>query len=344
MKRLGFIYEKIYEVDNIREALHFASKGKKNKRVVKKILDNEGYYVEKIHIMLKKKTFVPFEPKGEMMGDGINQKQREIFKPKFYPDQIIHWAIILQLRPIIMRGMYKWSCASIPGRGTHYAKDRVEKWLRNDIKGTKWCLQLDIEKYYPNIDKEKLKDKFRNIIKCKDTLNILNDIVDSHDKGLPIGNYTSQWFANFYLQGIDHFIKEVLKVKYYARYMDDLVLLHPNKKELRKMFLRLKEELNKLGLEVKGNYQIFNIDKRPLNFVGFIMNHKHTYIRKKITKRARRKALRFDKNSTLKGAYSLTSYYGWYMNSDSYILKRIYFSDIIKKIKEIIKNESRKTL
>ena len=113
---------------------------------------------------------------------------------------------------------------------------------------------------------------------------------------------------------------------------------------LRKMFIKIKEMLFLLGLEVKDNYQIFNINKRPLNFVGFMMNHKHTYIRKKITKRARRKALRFDKNSTLKGAYSLMSYHGWYVNSDSYVLKRKYFSNIIKKIKEIIKNESRKTL
>lgn len=341
MKRIGFIYDKIYEIDNIKLALHNASRGKTKKRSVKKILDNEEYYVNEIQKMLKDKTFKPSKYFESIIVDGLTKKQRVIHKPKFYPDQIIHWALILKIKDLLMRGMYKWSCASIPKRGAHYAKDRTQKWLREDVKGTKWCLKLDIKKYYPNINKELLKIKFTKIIKCCDTLNLINLIIDSHDKGLPIGNYTSQWFANFNLQDVDHYVKETLKVPYYIRYMDDLVLLHRNKKELRKAFILLSGVLHDMGLEVKSNYQLFNIDKRSLDFAGFVMNHRKTFIRKRITKRARRKALRFPQNMTIQSAHSLMSYYGWYLHSDSHLLKLKYYKDIIKNIKELIANESR---
>lgn len=344
MKRVGFIYDKICEIDNIKLALHNASRGKTRKRSVKKILDNEEYYVNGIHKMLKNKTFMPSKYLESTIVDGLTKKQRVIHKPKFYPDQIVHWALILKIKDLLMRGMYKWSCASIPNRGTHYAKDRTQKWLREDKKGTKWCLKLDIKKYYPNINKELLKTKFERIIKCRDTLNLINLIIDSHDKGLPIGNYTSQWFANFNLQDVDHYVKETLKIPYYIRYMDDLVLLHRNKKELRKAFNSLSEMLNSMGLEIKGNYQLFNIDKRSLDFVGFVMNHNKTFIRKRITKRARRKALRFPKNMNLKEAHALISYYGWYLHSDSHPLNLMYYKGITNNIKEIIANESRKKL
>lgn len=344
MKRKGFIYDGICDLENIKLALKNASKGKTQKRSVKKILDNEDYYCRKIQKMLKEKTFKPSKYYKSTIVDGLNKKQRVIHKPKFYPDQIVHWSLIIQIKDLMLRGMYKWNCASIPERGTHYAKNRTQKWLREDKKGTKWCLKLDIRKYYPNINKDLLKTKFTKIIKCQDTLNLINVIIESHDKGLPIGNYTSQWFANFYLQDVDHFIKEKLKIKYYIRYMDDLVLLHSNKKELRKAFNSLRKMLNDMGLEIKGNYQLFNIDKCSLDFVGFVMNHEKTFIRKRITKRARRKALRFRQKITIQSAHSLMSYYGWYVNSDSYPLKIKYYNSIMKTIKETIKNESRKKL
>lgn len=335
MKREGYIYEKIYNKDNIRLAIHNASKRKKKMRIVRKVLENEDYYINEIHEMLKNKTYTPSKYAISIIRDGSNKKERMIHKPKFYPDQVIHWAMMLQTEHLFKRGMYKWTGASIKGRGQIYVKRRVEKWVKKDIKNTKYCLKLDIRKYYQSIDKGILKLKIRTIIKCRDTLQLFDKIVDSLESGIPIGNYTSQWFANFYLQELDHFIKERLKIKYYIRYMDDLVLLHPNKKELRKSLFAIRVELSKLGLDIKYNYQLFPIDKRPLDFVGYVFTRDKTFVRKRITLQAKRKSAKWDKNKNIKNARTLTSYYGHYKHSDSYPLFKKHFKDFKKIKKEI---------
>lgn len=234
-----------------------------------------------------------------------------------------------------MRGMYHWNCASIPKRGIHYAKKACEKWIRNDIKNTKYCLKLDIEKFYPSINQDVLKSKFRKIIKDKDTLWLIDSIIDSHGKGLPIGNYTSQWFANFYLQDLDHFITEKLQVKHMARYMDDIVIFHSNKRKLKYVFTSIEKELKNYGLTIKNNWQIFNLDYRSLDFCGFVYTRDKTFIRKRITRNMRRTWYRFNKSHTQKKARRMLSYYGWVKHSNSYVLYKKYFN--LKLLKEMSK-------
>jgi len=335
MKRIGFIYEKVYDKNNIRNAIYNASKGKKKKRMVKWVLANEGKVIETVHEMLKNKTYIPSKYFESRIVDGLSKKERKIYKPKFYPDQIIHWSLMLQIDFVIKRGMYKWSCASVPKRGQHYAKNRVEKWIRNDFKNTKYILKLDMKKYYPSINLELLKAKFRKLIKDDDVLLLIDSIIDSHNKGLPIGNYTSQWFANFYLQDIDHFIKEKLKAKYYVRYMDDLVIFGSNKRKLRKLFMALKEKCIEEKLTIKGDWQIFNSQKRYLDFCGFVFTREKTFIRKRITRNMRRKYFKFNKNPTTHNAQSMLSYYGWVKHTDSYILYKKYFN--LKLLKGALK-------
>lgn len=328
MKRIGFIYDKICDKDNIRLAIFNASRKKKNKIVVKKVLNNIEKCVDEIHELLVNKSYIPSPYIESVIKDGITKKPRVIHKPKFFPDQIIHWALMQQIEAILFKGMYHWSCASMKGRGTHYAKRICEKWLKKDHKNTKYCLKIDIEKYYPNINLDLLKEKFRRVIKDQDTLWLIDTIIDSHDKGLPIGNYTSQWFANFYLKHIDHFIKQELGIKYYNRYMDDLVLFSPNKRKLKKTFYELREELVKEDLKVKKNWQIFNTRKRKLDFVGFVYTREKTFVRKRITRNMRRQYFKFEKKPTLKLAQAMMSYYGWLKNSDSYILYKKYYQKI----------------
>lgn len=253
MKRVGYLFEKIYNKDNIRHAIVQASKGKKKKQMVKWVMANENQVVETIYQILKEKTYIPSPYYESKIRDGLSKKERTIYKPKFYPDQIIHWCLMLVIKDVIMRGMYHWNCASIPKRGIHYAKKACEKWIRNDIKNTKYCLKLDIEKFYPSINQDVLKSKFRKIIKDKDTLWLIDSIIDSHGKGLPIGNYTSQWFANFYIQDLDHFVTEKLQVKHMIRYMDDIVIFHSNKRKLKYVFTSIEKELKNYGLTIKKN-------------------------------------------------------------------------------------------
>lgn len=96
----------------------------------------------------------------------------------------------------------------------------------DDKEGTAYCLKLDVKNFFPHVNRGILKSLLRKKIKCERTLLLLDDIVDSYDNGLPIGNYTSQYFCNFYLSLFDHWIKEVKGVKYCLRYMDDIIILH----------------------------------------------------------------------------------------------------------------------
>ena len=310
MKRQGYIFEKIIDKNNIKNAIICASNKKRNSPYVKKVLNNIDMYVNKIYNILITESFVP-GPYKEAIIDGSSKKQRLISKPKFYPDQIIHWCIMLQIEPLFRKGMYQYNFASVKYRGIHKAKNYIQKVLTTT--NVTYCLKLDIKKFYPSINKSILKNKFKSIIKDAKVLTLLNNIVDSYDKGIPIGNYTSQWFGNFYLQDLDHFIKEHLHIKYYARYMDDLVLLADNKEILHKVLVEIQEFLKTEDLCLKQNWQLFKLNSRPLDFVGFKFINGKIYLRKTMYKKIRRKVLKIKRQKyiSMKDARTMMSYYGW---------------------------------
>lgn len=296
-----------------------SSKGKRKQNRVNKIINNIDDYAEKINKLLKNQTYKSAPYKIKKIKDGAQKKTRVIYKPRYYTDQIIHWALMQQIQPVIMRGMYYYSCGSIPGRGTSHGQKAIRKWLDNDYRNTKYCLKMDIKKFYPSIDNEIMKQKFRRKIKDTKCLWLIDEIIDSAD-GLPIGNYTSQWFSNFFLEGLDHFIKEELKVKYYIRYVDDLVLLGPNKKKLHKAKREIDDYLAKIKLRIKGNWQVFKIDCRAIDFLGFRFFRDKTILRKRNALRIRRRIKKISKKPNLnyRDACAIISYWGWIKRSDSY--------------------------
>lgn len=342
MKRTGNIFSKIITEGNIQQALLKASKGKKDRNNVQKVLNNEAFCIAHIKQILTDKTYVPSPYYAMKIKDGANKKERTIFKPKFFPDQIIHWALMLQITDIIERGMYAWTCASIKDRGISYGMKYLKKILKYDRKNTKYCLKLDIKKFYPSCNKEILKSKFRKIIKDKDTLWLIDSIIDSSDEGLPIGNYTSQWFANFYLQSTDHFIKEHLKIPYYIRYMDDMCLFHRNKKELRKAKERLEVFISRGGLRLKENWQLFKTDSRPVDLLGYRFYRDHVTLRRRNFLRIKRRVKKIFKKGriTYHDACAMVSYNGWLKHCDSHNYKLKYLKPYIdlKKCKGVIKN------
>ena len=186
MKAKGDIYPKIYEIENIKRAIINASKQKRDRNDVKEIYENIDYYSKKLQEMLINKTYIPSPYLEKKIYDGANKKERIIYKPQFFPDQCVHWSLMLQIEDLLKRGMYEYCCASIKGRGIHYGGKYIKKILERDRKNTKYCLKLDIKKYYPSVNKELLKRKFRRIIKCRDTLDLMDAIVDSSKEGLPI--------------------------------------------------------------------------------------------------------------------------------------------------------------
>lgn len=160
------------------------------------------------------------------------------------------------------------------------------------------------------------------------------------------GNFTSQWFANFYLQELDHYIKEELKASYYIRYMDDMVLFHRNKKELHKIKDKIEIFLKQEKLAPKENWQLFKVDARPIDFLGYRFYRGYTTLRRENFLRIKRRAKRIYKRKKLtkKDASAMISYNGWLKHCDSRNFKQKYFNPYIniEKCKGVLRNASRK--
>lgn len=339
MKRVGFIYPEIVTIDNLKNAMWKASKGKRNQERVKKILEHADFYAVKLQQELETKTYKPSDPVVKEIKDGTSGKVRTIYKPKFYPDQVVHWALMLQLEPIMMKGMYEYNCGSVSGRGTSYGQKSIRNWLDNDHKNTKYCLKMDISKFYPSIKPGILKAMLRRKIKDPECLWLLGLIIDSTD-GLPIGYYTSQWLSNFVLQDMDHLIKEILGAKYYVRYVDDLIILGNNKKHLHKIRKALASYLSTIGLQLKGMWQVFKVDCRAIDFLGLRFFRNKTILRKKNTLRIMRRMRKIAKKGKLNylDACTVISYWGWIKRSNSYYFYNTYIRPIvsIKRAKKVV--------
>ena len=210
-------------------------------------------------------------------------KKRDIYRLP-YKDRIVHHAVLNLLERVFVAMFTTDTYSCIKGKGVHAAGRAVKRALK-DVDGTKYCLKLDIRKFYPSVDHEILKQLIRRKFKDQDLLQLLDGIIDSAD-GLPIGNYLSQYLANFYLTGFDHWLKEVKKVKYYFRYADDMVILADNKIYLHDLMADIRQYLaERLKLMVKGNYQVFPVAERGIDFVGYVFFHTLTRVRKTIKQR-----------------------------------------------------------
>ncbi len=311
MKRIGNIYQDIISTDNLLLAHKNASKGKSKQRGViqfnKDITGNIKLIRDKLikceYKSPEYKTFLIYEP-----------KEREIFVLP-YPDRVIHHAILQKIGDMFKRNFVKDTYSSIKGRGIHSAMANIKKSLR-DKEATRYCLKLDIRKFYPSVDHEILKTLLMRKIKDKELLNLLFEIINSAT-GLPIGNYLSQTFGNFYLSYFDHWLKETLKVKFMSRYCDDVVILSDNKDYLHGLLVQIKEYLLiNLKLEVKGNHQVFPVAARGIDYLGYKMYHTHTLLRKSIKQNFAR-ALKHSPNEQ-----SIASYTGWLSHANCINLKR----------------------
>lgn len=314
MKRVNNLYQQIISIENLTVAELKARKGKAKQYGVQVFDRNPTEKLAELHKMLVDKTyktsnyttFSVFEP-----------KERLVFCLPYFPDRITHHAVMNVLEPIFVKVFTNDSYACIKKKGIHAASKNIKTALQ-DQENTKYCLKLDIVKFYPNVDHAILKALLRKKFKDNDLLWLLDEIIDSAD-GLPIGNYLSQYFANFYLTYFDHWIKENQAVKYYFRYADDIVILSNNKPYLHKLLFEIKEYLNtNLKLEVKDNYQVFPVEARSIDFVGYKFYHTHTLIRKSIKKRFA-KAISKTKNKA-----TIAAYYGWAKHANTkHLLKKL---------------------
>lgn len=327
MKRYGNLYEKIYDKDNLRLAHQNARKGKTHYREVIAVDTDIEIYIDNIHKMLVDETYVTAHYKVFTKID--KGKEREIFVLPYYPDRIIQWAIVQILEPIWMPTFIDNTYSSLKGRGIHCGLHKLKKDLRNK-DDTKYCLKIDIKKFYPSIDHAILKQTIRKKIKDKKLLSLLDNIIDGAS-GVPIGNYLSQYFGNLYLSCFDHWIKEKCHMKYYHRYCDDMVILSSSKIFLRSLLKEMSKYLtDNLKLTIKHNYQIFPTRIRGIDFLGYRFFGAYILLRKRIVKSFKRKMrgmLRFAE-LTKHDLNVISSYTGWLKWCNGYRLMNKYIAPL----------------
>lgn len=314
MKRIGNLYSKICSIENLQLADAIAQKGKSKQFGVITHNKNQDLNILALHHWLVDQTFKTSEYTTFKI---YEPKERVVFRLPYFPDRIVHHAVMNILEPIFTATFTADTYSCIKGKGIHAAVRGLKSAL-NDVEGTKYCLKMDIRKFYPNVNHDILKALLLKKFKDADLLWLLDEIIDSAD-GLPIGNYLSQYFANFYLSSFDHWLKETKRVKYYFRYADDLVFLSDSKPYLHQLLSDIRSYLaTELQLEVKQNYQVFPVEARSIDFVGYRFYHTNVLLRKGIKKNFVR-MLRKRKNKA-----SIASYVGWAKHCNSkHLLKKL---------------------
>jgi retron-type reverse transcriptase len=302
MKTYNKLYEKLCSTENLILAFNKAKKGKRKKNYVINFELNLKKNLRCLQEDLINKTYNPCSLKKFTIRD---PKTRTIHS-SIFRDRIVHHAIINLLNPIYEKIFIYDSFASRKNKGTHNAIIRFKSFVRkvsnngsliknsysnNSIKG--YVLKADIRHYFYSIDHEVLISILRKKIKDEDFIWLIRKVLENFEiekgKGLPLGNYTSQFFANVYLNELDYFIKNILKAKYYIRYVDDFVILHKRKKWLEYALKRINNYLPCLKIELhKDKTKILPL-RNGITFLGYRIFYHYTLLRKRNVKSFLRK-------------------------------------------------------
>lgn len=335
MKRIGNLFEKIISYDNLVLADSKARLGKTKRYGVKKFDRDPHTNLVRLQKALIEDTYRTSEYCVYTIIADRGNKEREIYRLPYYPDRIVHHAIMNIIEPYLVSRFTADTFNCLKDRGIHYGVKRLKRDLKKDKPNTEYCLKLDIKKFFPSVDQDILYLQFERIFKDRKLLRLLHHVIYSTPKGLPIGNYISQFAANLNLTWFDRWVKQVLKIKYYYRYCDDIVILHSDKNYLKYCFQEIEKYLaDNLKLKVKNNWQIFPVDKRGIDFIGYVFRHDCTLLRKDIKKRFIKKLKYKSKNRKLA---AVAAYWGWCKYGNCYNLwyrftKSYNFKDYRKKL------------
>ena len=264
MKRYGKLYAKFTAFENLLLAYKKARKG----AVGKKETQLFTFYLEKELFQLQEELVKGrYQPQAYRYFKIFDPKERLISVATFR-DRVVHHALINILEPIYERCFIYDSYATRKNKGTHKAILQAQYYL----KQTGWFWKTDIDKYFDHIHQTTLINLLKRKIKDPKLLNVAERIIRNggvNGTGLPIGNLTSQFFANVYLNSFDHFVKETLRIKQYIRYMDDFVLFHQDKNQLKSKRILIQSFLKEeLGLSLKPSATFLNSAQNGLTFLG----------------------------------------------------------------------------
>ena len=318
MKTYKKLWDRFISAENFEIAAKKAIRSKKSRKSVQRFIANRDELLQKLRNDIicgnfktsSYKTFIIREP-----------KERVIYNLPLYPDHIVHHALINILGPIWQSFFIRDTFACIPGRGLHAASKRTMDFVRRN----KYVIQCDIRKFYPNIDHKIMMDIVARKIHDRRILRIMKDIVYSvgGDKNLPIGNLTSQWLGNVYLNELDQFVKQKLHWRDYIRYCDDFYLYGNDKQVLKNMGRQIEDFINN-HLKLTLSKSILRQTKHGVPFIGYKHFKKHITMRKWPAQKIRRRLLNIayahDQSPLAVG--QIAAAYGWTKWACSYNYRR----------------------
>ena len=326
--------------DTMRETL----KGKTNRKAAKNIMWYFSSKGRKLKEILLSGEFTPLPYATETRIE--YGKERHLQKPRLFPDQCVHHALIKLVRENILKRVDPYAVASIPNRGIHYGLKYIEKWVQKEEHNrtnAKYCCKGDVYHCFEMIKPEVIMREISKIIKDEKYLKLFESIMYSYSS-LPLGNYMSSYILNILLKPMDERIRSLPYVKHYLRYMDDFIVLGSNKRKLKQVKYIVEEELAKLGLELKPNYQLFKVDDRGIDMLGFRIYRNYTILRKRNLKHIYKLVdkMKGQKIYSLHDCMSLMSMYGQLSHChSSYILKYINYNVNMNMVRKVISGKDK---
>jgi RNA-directed DNA polymerase len=289
------IFPKIFDFEALHQAHLRARLGKRYRAEVLRFSQR----LEENLIQLQNELIWKTYRTGEYRTFYVHEPKRRLVAALPYRDRIVQHSLVAQIEPIWEKLFIFDSYACRIHKGTHSGADRAQEFLRENARRNKKtvCLKGDISQYFPNIDHQILKTLLRKRIACENTLWLCDEIIESSGKcsctvgkGVPIGNLTSQLFANVYLHELDVFVKYALREPSYMRYMDDFLIVGNDKTHMHKLRRQISEFLDtQLRLKLNAKTQVFDIEHRGVDFLGYRIWPTHRLIRKNSIRRMRRK-------------------------------------------------------
>jgi len=291
MKRPGYLIEAAADMGNLELAYHKAQRGKGAKP---QVFQFGKHLREHLHTLQAQILSGEVDIGGYHYFTIYDPKKRQICAAPF-AQRVLHHALMNVCHPFFEKAQINDSYASRIGKGTYAALEQAK-----DFNGRySWFLKLDVRKYFDSIHHGVLRTQLCKLFKDPRLLHIFDRILDSYcveaGRGVPIGNLTSQYFANHYLSPADHFAKEVLRIPGYVRYMDDMVLWHDDKEallELGRRFLEFTETRLKLALKPF----CFNKNTAGLPFLGYLLYPETTLLAQRSRKRYIQKTAEYERN------------------------------------------------
>lgn len=353
MKSIKHVFEQVVEYDNLYRAYLNARLCKRYRREVLKFTAHLEDYLTLLQSKLKDGTY----RLGRYREFYIYEPKQRLIMAQPFADRVVQWAIYQVLHPLFVNSYITDSYACIQGRGTHKAVERLHYWLQQvDRKPEKYYyLKLDISKYFYRIDHDVLRGILQRKIRDKRMIDLLSIIIESDqtkfglppgkspgevakservsDRGMPVGNLSSQMFANLYLNELDQYCKRVLGIHFYIRYMDDVIILSDSKPQLHEwkdLINSFLQEKLKLDLNEKTCIRPITLG---IEFCGYKIWPTHIKLRKSTALKMKRK-LRFIQKQYARGEITqeramqtVNSYLGILKHCDSYALKRAIFGE-----------------